>query len=346
VRKINVGIVGIGFGQQVHVPAFRSHPQCEVIAICASHLERAEKVAKRLHIPKAFGNWQAMLDDPQIEVISIATPPTVQAPIVMAALSKRKPVFCEKPLAASPQIAQEMLTIANQNQVAHMVDFWFAENEAWIQAKSMLEMGKIGQLRHMVVLWQVETYANKQGLTSWKTQTMQGGGTLYSFLSHTFHYLEWLGGKIQAMFARLSHAPQDNRKGDSLDILCLEFESGVNVSVCISSHAFLGNGHRVELYGDEGTLVLDNSSSDYNNFRLLYGSRLSNQLKPIPLNNPNCGYADGRILPVSQLVNKFISWIDTGVPQSPSFVEGVRVQQLLAIAQKSHQLGQWLTQPF
>lgn len=343
--KLNVGIVGIGFGQQVHVPAFRNNPQCEVVAICASSLERAEKVAERLQIPKAFGDWQIMLDDPGIDVISVATLPTVQTQTVMAALARHKPVFCEKPLAISSYVAEEMLALAARNQVAHIVDFWFPESVAWIQAKSMLQMGKIGQLRHIVVLWQVETYANKKGLTSWKTEKDQGGGTLYSFLSHTFHYLEWLGEKVQALFARLSHAPQDKRKGDTLDVLCIELESGVNVSVCISSHAFLGNGHRIEFYGDEGTLVLDNPTVDYNDFRLLYGNRLSNHLGQVTLDVDNSAnhYTDGRILPVSKLVDKLVKWVDTGVSQTPSFVEGVRVQHLLSVAQRSHQLGQWLT---
>lgn len=346
IRKFKIGIIGIGFGQQVHVPAFRSNPQCEVVGICASDFERAEKIAKRLQIPKVFGDWKAMLDDPQIDIISIAVPPIIQAQIVMTAAAKGKHIFCEKPLAISPHAAEEMLSLVTQNRVAHVVNFWLPENVAWIKAKSMLENGEIGNIRHIVVLWQIETYANKKKLTSWKTEMEQGGGTLYSFLSHTLHYLEWLGEKIEALFARLCQFPQDKRKGDTLDILCLELTSGVNVSVCISSHAFLGNGHRVELYGDKGTLVLDNSSADYNSFRLLYGNRSSNQLEPILLDSdsllPN-DYVDGRILPVSKLVNKLIKWADTGIPQNPSFFEGMRVQHLLSMAQRSHQSGQWLT---
>ncbi|UBF28451.1 Gfo/Idh/MocA family oxidoreductase [Kovacikia minuta CCNUW1] len=98
--KIQVGVVGIGFGQQVHVPAFQLDDRCQVQAICASTVERATEVAQRLKVDRALGNWQELVADPTIAAISIATPPAIQTEVAIAALTQGKAVFCEKPLAS------------------------------------------------------------------------------------------------------------------------------------------------------------------------------------------------------------------------------------------------------
>lgn len=346
--KVRIGVIGIGFGQQVHVPAFRSDSRCEVVAICASRLGRASEVAARLGIAKAFGDWRQMIANPDVDAISVATPPSLQAEIAVAALAHRKAVFCEKPVAVSKAGALAMVAAAEQARVANMVDFEFAEIEEWQRAKSILDSGGIGNLGHVAVSWNVETYASKMNLKSWKTTMEDGGGTLNSFVSHAFHYLEWFAGPIQRLSARLFRVPGDARTGDTLAVLCLELESGAAVSLSVSSHAFLGNGHRLEFYGDQGTLILDNATSDYaRGFRLLHGTRTSDRLEVVcSADRSGADGRDGRIAVVARLVGRFVSWFETGIPKAPSFKEGLRVQSLLEAARRSHDSGHWIDGPF
>ena len=198
-RKLRVGVIGIGFGQHVHVPAFRADGRCEVAALCASTLERAQRVALRLEIQKAYGDWRRLIDDKEIDAVAISTPPALQATIATAALSVNKHVFCEKPMAASRDAAIAMVAAAEKSGSANMVDFELPEINEWIQAKEILNASTLGRLRHIHVAWYVETYANQHRLLSWKTCTEQGGGTLNSFVSHCFYYLEWLVGPIRKM---------------------------------------------------------------------------------------------------------------------------------------------------
>lgn len=337
--------MGIGFGQQAIVPAFRLNGHCEVVALCASTAQRARVVADRLGVPKAYGNWQELVSDPDIDVIAVATPPPVQPAIVCAALSQRKPVFCEKPLAPTREIAAGMLAIARQSGLAHMVDFEFAAIEEWIQAKVIVERGALGRLRHASVSWHVETYANRMGLKSWKTgDAALGGGILNSAVSHTFHYLEWMLGRIHRLSARLFvPAERDWSGGETVAVLCLELTGGVLVSVSVSSSAFLGTGHRLEIYGDEGSLVLENHTADYvAGFRLLHGTRQTNRLDPLNMEKGERTVQDGRVLAVGRLVDRFVDWVRTGVPAIPSFEEGYRVQCLVDWARQAHATGGWV----
>ena len=97
---LRVAVIGVGFGQQVHVPAFRADPRCEVTTLCASNEAKAAEIAGRLNVPRASGDWRAVIADSEIDAVSIAVPPCLQSQIALEALEHGKAVFCEKPLAA------------------------------------------------------------------------------------------------------------------------------------------------------------------------------------------------------------------------------------------------------
>src|SRR5713101_4206559 len=97
--KVNIAIVGVGFGQQVHVPAFRNVAGCTLRSICAKSLDRAKQAAQRLNIPGATNDWRQLINDPGVQALALALPPSLQAEIALAAAEAGKHIFCEKPLA-------------------------------------------------------------------------------------------------------------------------------------------------------------------------------------------------------------------------------------------------------
>ena len=138
----------------------------------------------------------------------------------------------------------------------------------------MLADGAIGRLRHVVVTWNVENQATRLRLASWKTRGDDGGGVLGNFVSHCFHYLEWFCGPIRGLNARVFHLPDGGDDTESGIVLALALASGAGVSLQMSCASFLGSGHRLEFYGEDGTLVLANRSADYmRGFELLHGNR-------------------------------------------------------------------------
>lgn len=346
-QKVRVGVIGIGFGQQVHVPAFRSDPRCEVRALCASTEARAWDVATRQGIPKAYGDWRGMIKDPEIDAVTIATPPTVQAVIAAAVLAQKKHVFCEKPLAASLDSAFTLQAAAERAGTANMVNFEFPEIEEWRRAKEILDAGHLGRLLHIHVSWHVESYAHRLGLRSWKTRAAEGGGVLNGLVSHCLYYLEWLFGPIQKLAARLYNSAGGEDDGNTLAVLCLEIGAATPVSVSVSNDAFLGVGHRVEIYGEEGALVLENRTSDYvNGFELLVGTRKTKCLTAAASGEPREPVGrDGRVAVMGRLVERFVDWILTGRASIPNFKDGYRVQLLLDAARRSHTDGTWRVVP-
>ncbi|MBI5773169.1 MAG: Gfo/Idh/MocA family oxidoreductase [Verrucomicrobia bacterium] len=337
---VSIGVVGLGFGQQVHVPAFRADPRCEVRALCASSLERAQKAATAQNISKASGDWRELLADPAIHAVSLAVPPSAQAEIALAAARAGKHLFCEKPLALNVAQALEILAAAQQSKVAHAMDFIFPEIPAWQKAREFLP--QVGRIRHVALTWRVETYAYRAKLQNWKTAAASGGGTLNNFASHTFYYLEWLFGPVTRLAAKLMPRPPE---ADARLEAWLEFAPGFSATVSIAADAFLGPGHCLEVYGDDGALRLDNKTADYaRGFVLSLGTRQGGKLETVAVPG-DAEVRDGRIEAVARIASRFVDAILSGQPATPNLRDGLRVQQLIDAARLSGATGAWQNLP-
>lgn len=337
-KRLRIGVVGTGFGERVHVPAFRTDARCEVTAVCARHLEHARLAAQRLGLAHAFGSPGEMLSSGHVDAISIAVPPDAQPAIVIAAAEAGKHVFCEKPVAADEEGAARAFAAVQSARVVHAVDFIFPEIPLWQRAQSVLRSGELGKLRHAELSWRIETYAHASGLhDSWKTHWQNGGGTLANFVSHSFYYLEWLLGPVSRIAARLS---PKRAEGDALVDAWLEMASGCPVSMSVAANAFMGSGHRLEIYGERGTLVLENRTGDYvNGFTLSVGTREKGAFATEPSEPPQ--NSDGRIGAVSAIARRFVDAALNGGTVEPNLAHGLRVQRLIAAARTANETGAW-----
>lgn len=338
-----VGIVGCGYGVQVLTPAFRADPRIRVVAISARSQAEAEEGAQAAAIPEALGDWRDMLDPDRIDAVAIAVPPNTQPEIALAALGRGLPVYAEKPIALSVGEARELARAAKASGKANMIDFNFREIAALKAAHDHVRSGALGTIYHVAVTWHVESYANRARLQSWKTDQGTGGGALSNFVSHSLDYLEWMLGPIATLSANLAGMPGDIRRNDTFVGLTMRFENEAAGGLIMSAAAYRGSGHRIEIYGEEGTLVLDNPTTDYmRGFRLLLAHR-PDSFAPVEIPTSDADiWKDGRVLPASRMVKRFTDWALGGCACEPSFANGFRVQTLLEAARESSRTGAWI----
>lgn len=341
---IRLGIVGCGYGRLVQLPAFRTDPRCRVIALAGSDAARTASLAHDAGIPLAFGDWTGLVEHGDVDAVAIATPPALQTPVALRALALGKPVFVEKPLAADLADAATMVAQASASGRPAVIDFEFSQVMAWQSAKALIDAGALGRLRHVAVNWNVENTATRLRLRNWKTSRAAGGGVLGNFVCHCFHYLEWFCGPLEGLSARLYGLPGSEADQESTAAMAFAFQSGAAGSLAMSCASYLGSGHRLEFYGDDGTLMLINDTSDYmRGFRLLHARRTAGALAPIAVEDVlDAGLTDGRIAPVARLAAQFLDAIEGRRAEAPGLAEGYRVQQLMTAAQRSHETGRWL----
>ena len=341
---IRLGIIGCNFGRTVLLPAFRADPRCQVTAFAGSDQARTSQVAHETNVAKAYGDWTALVDDPDIDAVAIAVPPRLQPAIALRALDRGKPVFAEKPLAAGLAEARAVAERAAAAGRPAMMDFEFAEIPVWRRAKSLIAGGALGALRHVMVTWNVENRAVQMRLQSWKTADGDGGGVLGNFISHSFYYLEWFCGPIAELSARLFPLPGSEPPMDATVTMSFSFASGAAGSLAVSCASYLGSGHRIEFYGEDGTLLLANATTDYmRGFELRHARRPAAALERIAVDDPlDAQFSDGRIAPVSRLAARFLDAVAGGGQPSPSLQDGLRVQQLIDAARRSHAERRWI----
>lgn len=337
---VSIGLVGVGFARQVLAPAFRADARCRLAAISARDAGRAQEAATALGIPRAHGDWRALVADPAVQAVAIAVTPGAQAEIAVAAVRAGKHVFCEKPLALDAAQAGGMLAAAEAAHVAHAVDFIFPEIPAWRKTKELLPA--VGRVRHVALTWKLETYAYRAGLNNWKMAPADGGGTLNNFVSHTFYYLEWLFGPIARLAASLRPAAPAADAGVEL---WLEFAAGIRAMVSVAADAPFGPGHGLEIYGDGGALRLHNPTADYaNGFTFALATRAGGKFEPVfaPDDNPA---QDGRIAAAARIASRFLDAALGSPATAPGLREGLRVQRLLDLARVADRAGGWHAAP-
>jgi len=142
---LRVGIVGVGWGAHVQVPAFRAAEGFEPVALCARTPERLGKVAKRLGIEDTSTDWQSFVRRDDLDVISVATPTNLHHEITLAALAAGKAVLCEKPLASSPSEAAELVKAAAESGRPTGVCFENRWNPEWLALSQQVQDGLLGK---------------------------------------------------------------------------------------------------------------------------------------------------------------------------------------------------------
>lgn len=359
-NDIGIGIIGTGFGQKIHIPGFQAHPRTQLIATYHRDLEKAKAIADAHNIPHACQTIEEIVALPQVQAVSISTPPFLHYEMAKTVLQAGKHLLLEKPTALSVAEAEELYQIATQKNLVAMMDFEFRFIPAWQLLAEYLAAEYVGQKRLIKIDWLVSSRADGDRPWNWYAQKDKGGGALGAVGSHAFDYISWLFGPVRRLCAQLSTAiperpdPTEGGKlkpvdADDTCLLMLELADGTPCQICISSVTYQGRGHFVEVYGDRGTLVLgSNNQKDYvHGFSLKafkVGKPLAEVEIPKRLAFPEV-YNDGRLAPFIRVVDQWVQGIDAGKEITPSLREGLYSQLLMDLTHQSHETRSWVNVP-
>ena len=147
-KKVRLGVAGTGIWGRMHVRAYKQHASAELVAICDLNEDRARETAKEFDIPQYFSNVDDMLDA-GLNGISVATPDTAHAEIVIKSAAKGVHVLVEKPLATTIEECQQMIAAAAASDVYLMVDWHNRWNPPCYQAWKAIRDGELGNVSYM-----------------------------------------------------------------------------------------------------------------------------------------------------------------------------------------------------
>src|SRR5882672_10496201 len=174
--KIRWGVLGAAsIGINYVIPAMQQGTYSEVTAIASRAQERADSVAQKFGIGKAYGSYDALLADPDVDAVYIPLPNDQHVPWSIKALEAGKHVLCEKPIALNADEAQTLLdAAAHYPQLKVMEAFMYRFHPQWQRAKALVAGGAIGELRTIQSFF---SYSNVDP-TNIRNRVENGGGGL------------------------------------------------------------------------------------------------------------------------------------------------------------------------
>jgi predicted dehydrogenase len=169
-----MGLVGPGFVGAHHIDAVRRLGFADVVALAASSEASARKKADALGVPRAYGSYEALAADPDVQVVHNTTPNYLHAPVILAALAHRKHVISDKPLAMTADAARRLLDAAEDAGVVHAVTFNYRGNPLVQQAREMIAGGELGDV-HFVHGAYLQDWLLEDTDFSWRLEPEKGG---------------------------------------------------------------------------------------------------------------------------------------------------------------------------
>jgi predicted dehydrogenase len=335
---LNVAIIGASFARDAYLPAFAHIKGAKVVALASSRLDSAKAAAAPHGITAIYDDWEKMLSENVLDLVCIATPTSMHAPMVLAAFASGAHVLCEKPTALNAVEARDMLGAARKANRLHMIDHELRFNPTRARIAELIQGGELGDIRHVNITNIGASWANPASRPKgdWWSDSTMGGGRMGANGSHQVDMLRWwLGEPTSVIGQALTVIPDRICKNtgeawtataDDLSHFTLEMETGALAQVFMSGVAIANMGNETQVFGSKGTITLSNGDEK------LYFAKAGESFKDISVEDPhskldglNKGIWNVSVLAALQELTAAITE-DRGLNRGASFVDGLRNQ--------------------
>ena len=326
---LKIAIIGTGFGQYGLLPAFRSVKNCKVVAICGEKRPQLIEYCKRTGFKNIYSDWQQLFKKEKLDAVAIAVPPRIQYQIAKAAIKRGLHVFAEKPFAVNVVQARELFFLARQKKIVNGVDFIFPEIAEWGKLKELIDRNKFGKLKHISANWDFLSHDIKNKKATWKTSITHGGGALSYYFSHGLYYLEHFAGEIVNAKSLFTYSKESiNGAEVGVDML-LKFGRGVTGYAHINCGSRGLASHELVFQCERGIIFLGNKGNSFvSNFTVKI-QNLSGERQLRVKKDRGQANEDERVKVVKKLAGRFVNACIRRKAMSPSFKDGLRVQELI-----------------
>ena len=258
-KYIKWGFIGCGEVTEIKSgPAFNEVEGSSVVAVMSRNKNRAEDYARRHGIPRFYTDPQELINDPDINAIYIATPPSSHATYAIMAMMAGKPVYVEKPLAANYDDCVRINHVSEKTGIPCFVAYYRRYLPYFKKVKEIVDSGVIGKIINVQVRFACPPRDIDYATGSerpWRLQPeIAGGGYFYDLAPHQLDLLQEMFGVITDAYGMFANRGGLYDAEDSVSA-CFRFENGVPGS---GSWCFVGHQSakedRIEVIGDKGML--------------------------------------------------------------------------------------------
>ena len=278
-KKLNVALIGCGQIAKTHIPAILKKEECNLYTICDSADDnRMQLRMEEVGMPEfckdhAYTDYRDLVNDPQVDLAIVTTHDNSHMEITCAFLRAGKHVLLEKPMALRLEECEEMMRAEKESGSRLMVGQVCRYNNNFVQAKKIIDEGKIGELVFVESEY-AHSYRTARGYRDWRVSPdrdgMIGGGC------HAVDLLRWIAGNPTEVHAFANHKYLTDWPVNDSTIAIYKFPNNVIGKVFCSIGVKRDYTMRTCIYGTEGTLIFDSRTTEM----YLYESKDRNPAGP------------------------------------------------------------------
>jgi predicted dehydrogenase len=237
-------------GTKQVIPAMQQGKLIQVTAIASRSLDKAEQEAKALRIPKAYGSYEELLADPEVDAVYNPLPNHLHVPWSINALEAGKHVLCEKPISLTAPEGQKLLEVASQYpELKVMEAFMYRHHPQWQEAKGLVQAGELGELK---TIHTVFSYFNDDP-DNIRNMADIGGGGLMDIGCYPISVARFIfDAEPLRTIGIIERDPSFNT--DRITSAIMEFEKGVSTFTCSTQ---LADYQRVTILGTDGWIEIE-----------------------------------------------------------------------------------------
>ncbi len=256
--KVRWGVLGAAkIAVEKVIPAMQRGLWSEVVGLASRDLKRAELAAHTLGVPKAYGSYEELLADPDIEAVYNPLPNHLHVPLSIQAAEAGKHVLCEKPVALNVAEAKQLLVAREQTGVRIQEAFMVRTHPQWLAVRELLRAGRIGELRSAACVF---SYFNRDA-SNIRNRREWGGGALMDIGCYPINLSRFaFGDEPRRVFGLIERDPDWGV--DRLTSAVLDFPTGQATFTCSTQ---LAPYQRMQFYGTRGRVEVErpfNSPND------------------------------------------------------------------------------------
>jgi predicted dehydrogenase len=233
-----------------------AHPRVKVSAVCDATGYVLDVLNKYTGVP-TFTDFDAMLAQVELDAIIIATPSSMHAKMVNAALAKGLHVFCEKPFCLDTADGEAATRIAHEKGLVNQVGYHYRFVGAFQEVKRLLDAKAIGEVTHILAEAYGPVVMKPKG-SSWRTQRSQGGGCLYDYAAHPLNLVNWYLGEPKAVGGTVLNKIFSAETDDEVfGTLFYENGTSAQISVNWSDESYRKMSTKITVWGTAGRIYAD-----------------------------------------------------------------------------------------
>jgi len=332
-------------------------PETEIYAVCTAHADTAQAAAEKYGAKRAFSDVKEMGKDPKVEAALVAVRVPAHYALSKDALDAGKHVYCEWPLGKDTKEAEALAALARKNKLHTMVGLQRRASPAYMYLRELIRDGYVGQVLSVNMKLMNSGVLTRTSDRTWQRDVTLGANPLTITFGHVIDAVCMVVGEMTEVSAVVSTQVNQWYETDTKktvdttapDNILIQgrLESGAVVSAHVGVQPYLGSGHRFEIYGKEGSLMMigGGEAGQEEARKIMGGKKDDKALAELPVPErlkwvPEAVRKEGRAYDVGQMWLNFAKAIREGKAVEPDFDHAVRRHRSLDAIVRASQTGQ------